>query len=112
MLKTSEFPDGLQGKDFKDRVREGRGGVRDQLVDTLLIGWWRGNWESLSGSSWSGVWGLRAFGQQTVNFSHPAGVSVSAKQLKGHGSEYYLQPLRRNQRSLTLMAKLLLFCFA
>ena len=30
-------------------------------------------------------------------------VSISAKQLKRHGSEYYLQPLKRNWRSLTLL---------
>ena len=40
-----------------------------------------------SGSNQCG--GLCACGQQTVNFLHQVGVSVSAKQLKGHGSEYY-----------------------
>ena len=30
----------------------------------------------------------------TVNFFHLAGVSVSAKELKGHGSEYYLETLK------------------
>ena len=56
---------------------------RDQLVDTLLIGWWGGKWESASSTIWvHPVWGLCACGQQTVNFSHLMGVSVSAKQLK------------------------------
>ena len=35
-----KFPDGFQGKVFKDRVREGGCAVLDQLVDILLIGWW------------------------------------------------------------------------
>ena len=33
---------------------------------------------------------LCACGWHTVNFLHLVGVSVSAKQLKGYGSEYYL----------------------
>ena len=39
-----------------------------------------------------------------VNFFHLVGVSVSAKQLKGYGSEYYPQPLRGNEKSLTLFS--------
>lgn len=67
-------------------------GGRDQLVDIFLIGWWLGNWESAS----STFWGLHVFGQHTVNFFHLTGVSISAKQLERHGSEYYLQSLRKN----------------
>ena len=56
---------------------------RDQPVDVLLIGWWGDKWESASSTFWFQlVWGLRACGQHAVNFSHLAGVSVSAKQLK------------------------------
>ena len=33
---------------------------------------------------------------------HP-GVLVSIRQLTGYGSDYYLQPLRKNQRSLTML---------
>ena len=63
----------------------------DQHVDTLLISWWWGNWESASSTFWfQPVWGLHACRQHTVKFSHMVGISVSAKQLKGHGSEYYL----------------------
>lgn len=36
------------------------------------------------------VWSL------LLNFVHLMGVSGPARQLPGHGSEYYLQPLRRN----------------
>ena len=59
-----------------------RGG-RDQLVDTLLSGWWGGKRESASSTFlFQPVWGPHACGQHRVNFSHLAGVSVSAKQLK------------------------------
>ena len=61
--------------------RAGRG----QLLETLLIGWWWGNQESASSTF---GWGLHACGQHAGNFSHLVGVSVSAKQFKGHGSEY------------------------
>ena len=40
MLKIPELPEDLQGKVFKDRVREGDCGVHDQLMDSLLIGRW------------------------------------------------------------------------
>ena len=54
---------------------------RDQLMDILLIGWWDGKWESASPIFWFQL--VRGLcGQQTVNFSHLEGVSVSAKQLK------------------------------
>lgn len=33
MLKRPEFPDGFQGRKFKDKVP-------DQLIDVLLIGCW------------------------------------------------------------------------
>ena len=91
VLRRPNHPESFQGKVFKDRIREGWCGVCDQLMDILLIGWWWGNQESTSSTFWfQPVWGLRACGQQTVNFFHLVGVSVSAKQLKGHGSEYYL----------------------
>ena len=62
-------------------------------MDILLIGWWWGNQESTSSTFWfQPVWGPRVRGQHTVNFFHLMGLSVSAKQLKGHGSEYYLSP--------------------
>ena len=48
------------------------------------------------------VWGVRACGQHTVNFFHLVEVSVSAKQLKEHGSQYCPYSLRKNERSLTL----------
>ena len=68
-----------------------QGAGRDQLVDILLIGWWWGNRESAPSTFWfQPVWGLRACGQHTVNFFHLVGDSVSAKQLKGPGSEYSL----------------------
>ena len=56
------------------------------------------------------VWGLHAYGQHTMNFFH-MGVSESAKQLKEHGSGYYLYSLKRSKKLFTLMAKVL-FCFA
>ena len=62
--------------------RTGRG----QLVDTLLIGWWWGNQES---ASLTFCWGLHACGQHAGNFSHLVGLSVSAKQLKGHDNIIY-----------------------
>lgn len=37
-----------------------------------------------------------------VNVFSLVWVSVCAKRLKDYGSEYYLYPLRRNSRSLTL----------
>ena len=40
MLKRPKVPKGFQGKVYKDKVSEGVCGVCDQLVDTLLIGWW------------------------------------------------------------------------
>ena len=56
---------------------------RDQLLGILLTGWWWGKWESASSTfCFQSVWGLRACGQHTVNFSHLVGVSVSAQQLK------------------------------
>ena len=58
----------------------------------------------LFGDEWSGVTiinllapthlGSTGCGQRMVNFFPLMGVSVSAKQLKGHGSECYLEPLK------------------
>ena len=95
-VQKIKLPEGFQGKAFKDRAREEGCRVCDQLMDVLLIGWWWGNWESptinlLVPTSWD----LCACGQHTVHFFHQVGVSVSAKWLKGHGSEYYLKSLRR-----------------
>ena len=39
MLKGPKLLEGLQGKVFKDRMREGGYGVCDQVTDILLIGW-------------------------------------------------------------------------
>ena len=55
----------------------------DQLADTLLIGWWWGKWESASSTFWfPPIWGLPAWGQHTIDFSHLVGLSVSAEQLR------------------------------
>ena len=58
ILKRPELP-----MAFRQRfIKTGRGRrwhcVCDQLVDTLLIGWWWGNWESVSSTSQSGVYVL------------------------------------------------------
>ena len=96
VLERPVLPGGVQGKVFKGMVSRRGYGVCDQLADILLIGWWWGNQESTSSTSWFQlVWGLCAGEQHTINFSHPVGVSVSAKLLEGHGSEYYLKPLKR-----------------
>ena len=47
--------------------------------DLLLISWWQGHQESTSTFWFQLVWGLHACGQQTVNFFHLMGVSVTAK---------------------------------
>ena len=61
-------------------------------MDILLIDWWWRNRGSTSLTFWfQPVWGLRACGQHAVNFFYLVGVSVSAKQLKGHGSEQCLE---------------------
>lgn len=39
MLKMPELPNSFQEKVVKDRMKEGAGGVRDQLTDILLTGW-------------------------------------------------------------------------
>ena len=39
VLKRPELLKSFQGKVYKDRVREGVGGVCDQLLDILLIPW-------------------------------------------------------------------------
>ena len=110
VLKTLQLSDDLQRKIFR---RQGEGGgheVRDQLVDILLNGGWWGNWESASSTFWFQlIWGLRARGQHTVKFFHLLGVSVSAKQLRGHGSEYYPYWGDSKCRWFCLMAKLLYY---
>ena len=51
-------------------------------------------------------------GQHTVNFFQLVGVSVSAKQLKGHGLEYYLQPLREKLNVLDFAYMIILSCLS
>lgn len=64
---------------------------RDQLTGILLIGWWCGNGESASSPFWFQlVCGLCTSGQHTINFFPLIGISVSAEEFRGHGSEYYL----------------------
>ena len=75
------------------KAGEGEGHrVHDQLVYSSLIGWWWADrvifQETQLPVFWlQAVWGLCAGGQHAGNFFHVVGVSVSAKQLKGHGSE-------------------------
>ena len=73
--------------------RAGRG----QLLETLLIGWWWGNQESASSTF---CWGLHACGQHAGNLSHLVGVSISAKQFKGHGPEYLSLVLKEELKVL------------
>ena len=92
VLKRPELPEGLQGKVFKEKVREKGYRVCDQLLAILLIVWWRlirNQHHQPSGSNWSGVY-ICACRWHTVNFSHFTGVSVSSKQLKRLDSEYHL----------------------
>ena len=52
MLKRPELLKGFQGQVYKDRVREGVGGVCDQLLDILLIPWQLGKQESTLSTFW------------------------------------------------------------
>ena len=106
-LKRPKLPSRLQGKIFKDRVR-------DQLIHILLIGWWLGNRESTPSTFlFQPGWGLQACGQHAVNFFHLMGISVSAKQLKGMAQNIIYSP-RGGTKSLwlCLIAKHLLLCLA
>ena len=70
----------------------------NQLIDILLLvssEVMGSQHHQPSGSSLSGVSVLLG-SIQSVNFFHLVGVSVSAKQLKGYGSRYYVEPLRGN----------------
>ena len=63
MPRRPELPDGFQVRVFKANIRGEPCRVRDQLVDLLLIGWWRGNrvmfQESQSSNFWFQlVWGF------------------------------------------------------
>lgn len=89
---------------FRERVLktgEGRdNGMHDQLVESS-------DWRVVRSSGVHAikflvpvVWGLCAGGQHTVNSSHLLGVPGSAKQLRGRGSEYHLQPSRGDLRVL------------
>ena len=40
VFKRTKLLEGFQRKVFKDRVKEVGCGVRGQLMDILLIGWW------------------------------------------------------------------------
>ena len=88
-------------------VQRGRG----QLVDLLLIGWWGGKWESASSTFWfQPLWGLRACGQHTVNFSPHGGFGICRRAQ----SHCYVYPLRGVTRTLpwgcTIVSWLLLPC--
>ena len=95
MLKRLELLNGFQGKDFKERERERAVGVCDQLMNILLLV----NSEVIKSQ-------LYCFNQSrvcvivgsihSVNFFLLVGVSVSAKQFKGYGSGYHVEPLRGN----------------
>lgn len=75
--------------------------------------WCWGNWKSTSTFWFQPIWGPCACGQHTVSFFLLVGVPVSAKQLKGRGSEYYLySPWRTKGLWLCFIAKVLLFCLA
>ena len=97
VLKIPDLPEGLQGKVFKDRMREGGGGAHDPLMDiffSLVDG-------EVTRSQHHQPLILRNRGphtcrQRTVHFFHLVGVSVSTKQFKGLGSECYPYPLRKN----------------
>ena len=52
VLKRPELLKGFQGQVYKDRVREGMGGVCDQLLDILLIPWQLGKQESTLSTFW------------------------------------------------------------
>ena len=91
VLKRPQIPSGFQGKVFKNTVKEGVCGCVDKLMDILVMGCWWGNLESTSLTFWFQlVWGLCACGQHRVNLFRLVRVSISAEQLKGHGSEYHL----------------------
>ena len=71
-------------------VFKGQGVISSQTFFSL-VGWWWGNGESASSPFWFQlVCGLCTSGQHTVNFFPVIGVSVSAEEFRGHGSEYYL----------------------
>ena len=52
VLKRPELLKSFQGKVYKDRVREGVGGVCDQLLDILPIPWQWGKQESTLSTFW------------------------------------------------------------
>ena len=44
--------------------------MKEQLVDTLLTGWWRDKWQSASSTFWfQPAWGLHACGQRQLTSS-------------------------------------------
>ena len=74
VLKRYKVPQSLQRQAFKDRVKEVGSEVCRQLTDIHLICWWRDDQESASSTFWfQPVWGLCAYGQHTVTFSHLVG---------------------------------------
>ena len=94
MLKRPRLSDGFQGQTFKGRVREVGDRMWDQLVYSLLIGWW---WDRklMSSTFWfQPVWGLRACGQHAVNLLSPPGSFHVCKAAQRY---CYVYPLRGNQ---------------
>lgn len=91
VLKRPELPEVLQGKVFKNRVKEGDCSVFDQLQNSLLTG--GRDWVSTSSIfRFQPVWGLCVCGKHKIDFFHPVGVSVSIIQLIGNGLECYHSP--------------------
>ena len=114
VLKRPWTPNGFQGKVFKDRVREGSCEVYDQLVDSLLTGWWWGNRESTSSIFWpqgSDVFMLVGLIQLTF-------FTWWGFQYLQNSSKYVAQNIIYSPRGgtkgpwLCLMVKLLLFSLA
>ena len=95
-LKRPELSHSFQGQIIKGRVRGVGCEVCDQLMDNLwLVGGeaFGSQHHQSSGSHWSGVYMLWVTYSQLLP---PGGAFSTYKQLKGLGSEYDLQLLRRN----------------
>jgi len=68
-----------------------RGQISATHIHRFFAGGWCGNGESASSPFWFQlVCGLCTSGQHTINFFPLIGISVSAEEFRGHGSEYYL----------------------
>ena len=82
--------DCVQAKEVSQSEGEGYG-MHGPLMNILLIHRWWGNRKSTSSNFlFQPLSGLCPCGQQTIDFFHLVEVSLSAQQLKGHDSEYYL----------------------